>query len=160
MAFEQRYRDQIDLDRLQRAYADVVNRRAWDELDGIFAPDIVLRIDPIDRPVIEVEGPDGFRAFVEPAVTRFAFFEFVILNSHVELPTSEAPDDASARIYMCEVRRAADTHDWSTAYGLYQDRYRRGADGWRIAERSYRSLTRTDGPLHPPPSILGGPAQP
>jgi hypothetical protein len=31
--------------RLQHAYADVVNRRAWSELDDLFVPDAVVTID-------------------------------------------------------------------------------------------------------------------
>jgi hypothetical protein len=44
---------------------------------------------------------------------------------------------------MCEIRRAVEDGEWSTAYGLYQDSYIRVDDTWWIADRRYRSLART-----------------
>jgi hypothetical protein len=46
---------------------------------------------------------------------------------------------------MCEIRHLADADEWSTAYGLYQDRYRQTDGAWLITERRYRSLARTGG---------------
>lgn len=160
MESEQRYLDHVAISRVQTAYADIVNRRAWGELGNVFADDVDIEIDTVDREPIRLQGPAAFRNFVEPAVDRFEFFEFVILNTHIDLPTARAPGEASARIHMCEIRRDAADRTWSTAFGLYQDRYRRADAGWRIAERRYRSLARTDGDPLPPPVILGGPAIP
>lgn len=55
---------------------------------------------------------------------------------------------------MCEVRRDVGSLDWSVAYGVYHDRYRRTPEGWRFARRDYQSLTRTDGPVFPFPTHL------
>lgn len=143
--------DVVAIDRLQSAYADVVNRRAWTELVGMFAADSVVRIDTVTRPVFELIGPEAVGEFIGAAVQRFAFFEFVRLNSHVELAVDGDVDLARARLFMCEVRRDVDTLDWSVAYGLYQDRYRRADDGWRFDRRDYQSLTRTDGDVFPFP---------
>ncbi len=48
---------------------------------------------------------------------------------------------------MCEIRcdgtGTEAEGEWSTAYGLYSDRYRRLERGWMFADRSYRSLART-----------------
>jgi hypothetical protein len=147
--------DHVAISRLLSAYADLVDRRAWAELDGLFLPDAPVRIDPVTREPIEVRGPIELGRFVAGAVERFAFFEFVVLNAHVELPTAEAPDDARGRVFMCEVRRAVGTLEWSVAYGVYHDRFRRTSEGWRFARRDYRSLTRTDGEVFPfrPPSL-------
>lgn len=142
----------IELTRLQSAYADVVNRRAWSELEPLFQPDAVIRIDTVDRDPFELVGPEALGRFIGGAVERFEFFEFTILNSHIEL---DGPDDARARIFMCEIRRAVDTLDWSVAYGVYHDRYRRAGGGWRFARREYQSLTRTGGPVFPFPHHLG-----
>jgi hypothetical protein len=131
--------DHIAITRLQAAYADLVNRRAWDELDRLFLPGAPITIDTVTRPVLELSGPAEFAAFVGPAVERFEFFEFVVLTSHVTIDG----DGASARLWMCEQRQGAANGQFSTAYGLYRDDYRRTDGGWRFARRRYRSLART-----------------
>lgn len=147
--------DEVAIRRLLSAYADVVDRRAWGDLTGLFLADAPIRVDPVTRDPIELRGPGELGRFVGEAVERFAFFELVVLNAHVELPTAADPDEAGARVFISEVRRAAETLDWSVAYGVYHDRYRRTAEGWRFARRDYRSLTRTDGEVFPyrPPGV-------
>jgi hypothetical protein len=54
---------------------------------------------------------------------------------------------------MCEIRHEPDRAAWSTAHGLYQDRYVHVDGRWWIAERHYRSLARTG----PDEAILGLP---
>ncbi len=147
--------DLVAIGRLQSAYADVVNRRAWSELDTLFVTDARIRIDTVTRPVIEVVGAGALGDFIGSAVERFAFFEFVPLNAHTQLERESGgdgdPDAARSRWFMCEVRRDVDTLDWSIAYGVYHDRYRRTTSGWRFEQRDYQSLTRTDGPVFPFP---------
>ena len=147
--------DVVAIERLQSAYADVVNRRSWAELTGLFRPEAVVRIDTVTRPVFELVGPAALGEFIGSAVERFAFFEFVRLNSHVELSLDGDVDLAGARLFMCEVRRDVGTLDWSVAYGVYHDRYRRDGDGWRFDRRDYQSLTRTDGEVFPFPHASG-----
>lgn len=143
--------DIVAIGRLQSAYADVVNRRAWPELDTLFTPDATIRLDTVDRPVIELVGPVALGEFIGSAVERFAFFEFVPLNAHTDLESDGDPDAARTRWFMCEVRRDAGTLDWSVAYGVYHDRLRRTDRGWRFEQRDYQSLTRTDGQVFPFP---------
>lgn len=142
--------DVVAIERLQSAYADVVNRRAWAELGELFLPDAVIRIDTVSRPVIEVVGPEQLGEFIGAAVERFAFFEFVRLNSHLDVD-GDAPATARGRLFMCEIRRDVGTLDWSVAYGVYRDRYVRDGDRWRFGRRDYQSLTRTDGEVFPFP---------
>jgi hypothetical protein len=142
--------DVVAIERLQSAYADVVNRRAWSELGELFLADAVIRIDTVSRPVIEVVGPEQLGEFIGGAVERFAFFEFVRLNSHLELD-DDAPVAARGRLFMCEIRRDVGTLDWSVAYGVYRDRYVRDGDRWRFGRRDYQSLTRTGGEVFPFP---------
>jgi hypothetical protein len=146
--------DVVAIERLQSAYADVVNRRAWAELAGLFLPDAVVRIDTVTRDPFELVGPVALGGFIDGAVQRFAFFEFIRLNAHVETDLDGDPDAARCRLFMCEVRRDVGTLDWSVAYGVYHDRYRRTADGWRFARRDYQSLTRTGGDVAPFPHHL------
>ena len=144
--------DHGEIDRLQRAYADALNRRAWDDLEALFHPDAVVDLDLVTRPSHRLEGPAGVSAFIAAAMDRFTFFQFVILNSHVTLHLDGDPDRARARVYMCELRQLAGEAERNDAFGLYQDTYRRGDDGWKIAQRSYRSMAR-----FPPGEVFGLP---
>jgi hypothetical protein len=132
----------IAVTRLQAAYADVVTRRAWAELDSLFTPDAAISIDTVTRPVVDVTGPRAFAEFVAPAVSRFEFFEFVILNAVVDVHDDES---ASGRLYMVEIRQDRETKQWSNAFGRYEDDYVATDGRWRFARRRYRSLARRVG---------------
>lgn len=129
----------IAITRLQSAYADVVTRRAWQELADLFLPNCPIFVDTITRPPIELSGSDELAAFIRTALERFDFFEFVILNTVVDV-TSDST--ARARFYIEEVRHEAGSDSWSNAFGLYQDSYVKQDDRWLFAERRYRSLAR------------------
>ena len=115
--------DLLELERLQSAYADVVSRRAWSELERLFLPDITVEVDTVTSPAKTFTGPAEFIAFVGAACERFDHFQFVILNSVIDV----AGDDANGRIFMCEIRHHDELRsqsnraeeEWSTAYGLY-----------------------------------------
>lgn len=128
----------IAITRLQSAYADVVTRRAWPELPDLFLPNCPIFVDTITRPRIELSGPDELAAFIGTALERFDFFEFVILNTVVDVTSRSA----RARVYIEEIRHESESDRWSSAFGLYQDSYVRHDDGWLFAERRYRSLAR------------------
>ncbi|HVT64589.1 MAG TPA: nuclear transport factor 2 family protein [Mycobacteriales bacterium] len=142
--------DVIELQRLQSAYADVVSRRAWPELERLFLPDVTVEVDTVSSPAKTFTGTAEFIAFVSAACERFDHFQFVILNSVLEV-TGEA---AIGRIFMCEIRHETAIEDWNTAYGLYSDRYRKVDGTWWFAERHYRSIARTG----PQAGIFGLPA--
>ena len=93
---------------------------SWSRL---FIADTLIRIDTVTRTAFELVGPAALGEFIGGAVERFAFFEFVRLNAHIELDHGGDPDAARCRLFMCEVRRDVDTLDWSVAYGVYHDRY-------------------------------------
>lgn len=132
----------IAVTRLYAAYADVVTRRAWGELDDLFAPGCPIRIDTVTGAALEMAGAAEFREFVAPSVDRFEFFEFVILNRVVVV---EGPSGAHGRLYMVELRQERGTGEWSNAFGVYQDRFAELAGRWRFAERRYQSLARRTG---------------
>jgi hypothetical protein len=134
--------DYVAIERLVAAYADVVTRRAWGELDDLFVAGAPVRIDTVTRPVVEVEGAAALGEFIAGAIERYELFEFVVLNRVVEVATA-GPDAARGRLYMCELRQDRDTGHASTAFGVYHDDYRRAGGRWRFARRDYRSLART-----------------
>jgi hypothetical protein len=129
----------VAITRLQAAYADVVTRRAWAELVDLFRSDATIRIDTVTRPVIEVTGPGELATFISGALARFDFFEFVILNTVIDVTGAHA---ASGRLYIVEVRHELSTDRWSNAFGLYEDSYTEEGGRWRFAARRYRSLAR------------------
>ena len=147
--------DEVALRALIATYADVVNRRAWSELDEFIAVAAPITIDLRDRPPIEVVGPVALGEFIGGAIERFAFFEFVALNVRVDLRLRGSVDHASVRTYMCELRQDHDGN-FSRAFGLYQDVMVRLPTGWQFAQRNYQSIARGEGCLEllDPPVIV------
>lgn len=146
--------DRSAIDALQRAYADAVTRRDWPALTELFLPEATVSLDLVDRPGRELVGPAALGEFVGGAIDRFSFFQFVILNSHVDLWPGGDHDAATARIFMCELRVTAGQvpATRSEAYGLYCDAYARVDGRWWIAGRRYRSMARfPDGVVFPLP---------
>lgn len=131
-------RSLLAVERLQRAYADAVTRRAWLEVSSLFEQGAVVHIDTRTRAPFEVVAPDDLVAFIARSLDAFDFFQFTILNAVSEVDGSEA----SGRVHICELRCDTDGV-WTQAYGLYQDRYRRTDGVWRISSRRYHSLART-----------------
>lgn len=130
----------LAITRLQNAYADVITRRAWPELEALFVPDAPVHVDMVTGEPIEVVGPRQLGEFIGRAVERFDFFELVILSAVVDV---RSDTEAVGRFYMQELRQDAASGGWSDAYGVYHDRYAVHDGRWRFAERSYQSLART-----------------
>ncbi len=128
--------------RLQHAYADVVNRRAWDEMVHLFLPEATVTLDlRADQAMVLTGGPEVAR-FIDNAIEQFEFFEFVILNAHIAFPDGASSGHAVSRLFMSEVRHDRSTGRWTTIYGLYHDRYAFRSGRWCFAERRYHSLAR------------------
>jgi hypothetical protein len=132
----------LAITRLQAAYADVVTRRAWPELEPLFLPDAPIHVDTVSRAVIELTGATALGEFVGGAIERFEFFEFVPLNTVVHVGVD---DTARGRLYMVELRQEVGTGEWSNAFGVYHDDYALVDGRWCYAERSYQSLARKVG---------------
>jgi hypothetical protein len=133
-------RDYLGVTRLQSAYADVVSRRAWDELDALFEPRASIHVDTVTAEVMHFTGPQEFAAFVAGSIERFEFFEFVVLNTVVEVKPGPT---ATGRLWMVELRQDRATGHWSNAFGVYHDHYAMTNGAWRFRERHYQSLART-----------------
>jgi hypothetical protein len=132
----------LAITRLQAAYADVVTRRTWPELESLFLPRAPIHIDTVTRPVIELAGPAALGDFVRRSIEQFDFFEFVILNTVIRVGHDQT---ARGRLYIVELRQHRDTGEWSNAFGVYHDRYASVEGEWRFAERYYQSLARKFG---------------
>jgi hypothetical protein len=155
--------DHVAISRLQARYADTITRRALPELAAMFLPDAPLHLELVTSPARDLAGPIELASFIGGAMGRFSFFEAVVLNSHIELYPDDDPDCATARLWMCEIRCEGEgdaaTDGWSTAYGLYRDRYERLDGRWWFARRHYRSLARSgvNGMVLPCPGLPDGP---
>lgn len=149
--------DEVAVRALIAAYADVVNRRDWAELDALFLPDAPVELDLRAGAPRRTTGPREIGDFIAGAIERFPFFEFVALNVRVALRAGGDPDRATVRTWMCELRQDhAGTP--SRAFGVYQDVVVRDpsrARHWRFAARHYQSVARGEGSLEllPPPEI-------
>jgi hypothetical protein len=142
--------DYVAITRLQATYADVVNRRAWEEFKDLFLADALVHVDMVSKPAIDLVGPLELGTFIDGAIERFAFFEFMVLNAIVDLTGSDA-EAARARVFMCEVRQERDTGEFSYAFGVYHDEYKRDRGRWWFAQRRYQSLARSGGEVFPFP---------
>lgn len=134
--------DEAAIARLQRAYADGVTRRDWDQVRDLFLPDATVEIELITRPGRTLAGPDEIVGFVAAALDRFDFFQFVVLNHLIDLWPGDDRSVATARIFMCELRVPLGTTGRDDAHGRYEDTYRKVDGTWRIAARRYRSMAR------------------
>jgi hypothetical protein len=134
--------DFLAIQRLQASYADIVTRRQWSELEGVFLPDATVTIDVQEGNPFVLRTPSGIGEFMETSIERFEFFEFVILNSVIEFGPAGS-GQATARMYMAELRQSREGGRRSTAFGLYRDIYVKRGDDWLIGERHYRSAART-----------------
>ena len=123
--------DADDLRALAAAYARAVDRRDADLLASVFAPDAVLEVyDPstADAPTGVRRGHVELRAITD-LIARFdATFHFVGQSRY-----DVDGDGATGEVYCL-------AHHLSGGTDLlmlirYDDRYRRGHDGWRIAHR-------------------------
>jgi len=135
--------DYVAITRLQSAYADAVTRRAWADFHDLFLADATVRVDTVTNPAVELTGPGAVGDFIAGAIERFEFFEFVPLNTTIELRVDGDATRARGRLYMCELRQDAATGHASQAFGVYHDEYRSLSGRWWFARRDYQSLTRT-----------------
>lgn len=132
----------IALRRLQNRYADIITRRAWPELHEIMRPDCVVTVDLLDR-AFDFDGPQAIGDFIGAQLEQFSFFEFVILNTVMDIDTDAGT--ATARMYMQEARQTVAEGRRSDTFGVYHDRLDRDPDGrWWFAGRLYRSYARTN----------------
>jgi hypothetical protein len=134
--------DFLAIQRLQASYADIVTRRAWEELKQIFLADVTLQLDKRDGTPLVIQTPEAIGDFIRTSIEQFDFFEFVILNSVVDLGSPD-PRRATARMYIAELRHSRDNGGRTNAFGLYRDKFVKHGDEWWFEARSYRSAART-----------------
>ena len=134
----------LELQRLESRYADVVTRRAWDELADFVRADCPIVVD-VRHKKFEFTGPTEYGQFIDRQLERFSLFQFVLINTVLRIDIASGV--AAARVYMQEVRQNVSDGRRTDAYGVYHDRLVRGDDGrWWFARRNYRSFARNAEP--------------
>ncbi|BBA98940.1 hypothetical protein RVR_5346 [Actinacidiphila reveromycinica] len=121
--------DRCAIDALRGEFADAGMTGDYDRLTALFTDDGVWRIPDGG---IEFTGRAAIRAGVERLQANWEFF---VQNVHAGSIRIDG-DTATGRSYVAELgrTRGGASH---VNHAIYHDRYRRTADGWRFAERSY-----------------------
>src|SRR5262249_59773887 len=111
--------------------ADVGAGRAWAEFDGLFLPDAIVEVDTRAGEPMRFVGPHEIGDFIGNAISGMDFFEFVVLNTRVELAVGRDPDAAAARMYMQELRHEIESGRFTIVYGVVHHRLARAGGHWR-----------------------------
>jgi ketosteroid isomerase-like protein len=129
--------DRVELEALRGEFADAVMMRDYERLAALFTPDGAVRIPDIDAHAV---GRDEIRAGIERLQGLWECFVQTTHPGTIELDG----DTAVGRAYLSELMRGPDGSSQRN-YGIYHDRYRRTAAGWKFVERVYevRYVDRT-----------------
>jgi hypothetical protein len=131
----------VSIRRLQSRYADILNCRAWDDFAEIMRPSCKVVIEIFGQEMT-FTGPDEIGAFLSSSIAGFGFFEFVILNTVIEVDADAGT--AGARMHIYEPRQVAADGSRFDGYGVYHDRFERDDDGrWWFSDRHYQDFTPT-----------------
>lgn len=131
----------VAIQRLLARYADAVNRRAWSEFEELFLEDATVDVTPSQRKPLSLKGPVALGRFIGDAIEHFDFFQFVFLNSRLEIRAGE--DTARGRNFMCELRQEQASGRFSRVFGVYHDHFRRIEGRWFFERRAFDPLLGT-----------------
>ena len=132
---------QLAIQRLLTAYADSVNRRKWGELSELFLDDAKIELTTLQRRPLELTGPVALGRFIAEVIERFDFFQFVFLNSRLEVGLER--ESARGRHFICEYRWEKTAGKWTQVFGVYRDHYRRIDGRWWFEHRAFDPLVST-----------------
>ena len=111
------------------------------EFDGLFLPDAMVEVDRRVGEPLRFVGPHTIGDFIGDAISGMDFFEFVVLNTRIEIGIGGDPD-AAAAMYMQELRHETESDRFTIVYGVYHDRLARAGGHWWFEHRRYHTLTR------------------
>jgi ketosteroid isomerase-like protein len=121
--------DRVEIEALRGEYTDAVMMRDYDRVALLFTPDGALRMPNVP---VDLVGLDQIRAWGDRVP---AFVDYLVQTTHPGIIRLDG-DTASGRAYLQELIRLRDGSSHLN-YAIYHDRYRRTADGWKFAERTY-----------------------
>jgi hypothetical protein len=132
------------IEQLQRAYADMATRGAWDQVRSLLTEDAHITFTTSSGSVFETRGAREFAAF-GAKMTGFAFFEYIVLNFVVS-----RGDDGSlvGRTHSLELAESQ-AGEWIESFSVYDDTYADTDGEWRFARRVHKTIkqriTKRDG---------------
>lgn len=129
--------DEVRIRRLQSAYVDAVNRRAWPEFIDLFRPDSVLEVSAGGERADEVVGPEAIGSLIGGYLEPLDFLVQVVLNARIVTRWRGDADRAAARLSIAEHRQATATGRERHSFGTYHDEYVRVDGRWWFARRRY-----------------------
>ena len=129
-------------------YARAVDTRDWDLLRTCFTDD--ARCDYGD--IGTWRSADDLVSFMVDAHAGMGPTQHSVTNVQVRVEG----DAATSVAYVHAVTvLASHPDDWIDTLGTYEDRWRRGADGWRMTGRTFRTTRMLFSP-----SLTSGPGSP
>ena len=127
--------DELAIRALVAHFADIVNRRAYDELPEVWANEGVWQIPGYDDCI----GPAAMADRLRGLLDNHEALVQLVHSGRIWLDDNRA----AGRWYISEVARGVDGQSRMFA-GVYHDETVRKADGWRFIRRRYESLIRVD----------------
>jgi ketosteroid isomerase-like protein len=144
--------DRVEIEALRAEFTDAVMTHDYDRLASLFTRDGAVRIPHINAGAVSREE---IRAGIERLQGQLDCF---VQTTHPGVIRLDG-DTASGRAYLGELGRFRDGGS-ELNYGVYHDRYRRTADGWKFTERVYEVRYLDRSPLagsSPPERGTAGP---
>jgi 3-phenylpropionate/cinnamic acid dioxygenase small subunit len=124
--------DREEIVAVQLRYARAIDTKDWPLLRTCFTDDITGDYGDIGSWTAAVD----LVTFMEHAHAGMGPTQHLLSNFQVDV----AGDRASSTTYVHSVTvLASHADDWIDTVGTYEDHLRRGADGWRIADRVFRT---------------------
>lgn len=120
--------DEVAIRGLIAAYADAVNTRSAERMTAVLAPDGIIEKPGHGEPV---QGREKILKRYARLQRERSFLCQMIHSSVVQMEG----DRARARSWFSEIKQVAETAQWLTIVGVYQDELVRRTEGWRFARR-------------------------
>jgi 3-phenylpropionate/cinnamic acid dioxygenase small subunit len=120
-------------------YARAVDTRDWALLRTCFTDEVICDYGDLGS----WRGADAVIAFMDEAHAGMGPTQHLLSNFQVDIDGDRA--EAVSYVHAVTVL-ASHPDDWFDTVGIYEDRLRLGADGWRIAERTFRTTRMVASP--------------
>jgi 3-phenylpropionate/cinnamic acid dioxygenase small subunit len=127
--------DRQDISELLVRYATGIDRRDWPLFRTVFTDDCELDYGEIGA----WQGVDAVTDFMDTTHAMAGHTLHRLTNQAITLDG----DNASARTYIDAVIMFGDNQSGVNAWGFYDDKIVRTADGWRIARRRFTQVRIT-----------------
>jgi len=125
--------DELAVRSLAAAYTDAVNRRDFEGMTAVFAPDGIIEKPGFGEPV---QGIEKIAKRYRRLQSERDFLCQMIHSGIVEV----TGDRATARWWFSELKKPAGSDDWLYLIGVYQDEAVRLDIGWRFARRMQTTI--------------------